>query len=125
MPIPINAVPGEQFFASITVTDLTSKNKVASKHRHSGSSLPTMLYMESEINHFSNEIGEFQFSEQFIDDYFDSDSKLPLIKKIDRDSHFDFLLGIQSWRRFISSDLQKAKTAVNTGSTTTLQKLKI
>ena len=64
-----NTDSDEKFFASITVTDLSSFLEVP-KHKLMPS-LPTMVYLEKEVKQMNGEIDEFQYSNEYLDASFD------------------------------------------------------
>ena len=62
----------EEYFASITVSDLSSYLQVPKAKLMP--SLPAMTYLEKEIKQINGEVDEFQHSSEYIDALFDQSS---------------------------------------------------
>ena len=91
----------EKFFASVVVTDYSSYLKVP-KHKYQPS-LPTMVYLEKEVQHQNEQIDEFPYATEYLDDMFDSTMD-------DQSAHLDLLLAMQQWRRNLLNDIENFKT---------------
>lgn len=84
----------EKFYASIVVTDTSSFLKLP-KYKQMPS-LPAMVYLEKEIK--QEQIDEFRYSDQYVDQFFDVTQNSKDTKA--QDVNLNLLLGIQNWRRY-------------------------
>ena len=66
-----SAPSNETFFASLTVTDISSYLSIPPDKLMP--SLPSMIYLEKEIKNLNGELDEFPWSAEFLDAYNDAD----------------------------------------------------
>ena len=72
--ISTSSSPSEKFLASLTVTDISSFLSIPSHKLQP--SLPSMVYLEKEVMQLNGEVDEFQYSNEYLDGFFDVSQEL-------------------------------------------------
>jgi len=92
----------EVYYASLTVTDLSSYVRVPSaKHPPS---LAAMAYLEKEVMHLNKQVDEFPYANEYLDNLFQTMRQSTPQEMITSSAHVDLLLGAQAWRKFLFDD---------------------
>jgi len=99
---PSATMEEEQFYASVTITDLSSFLEVP-KHKLMPS-LPAMTHLEKDIKQLNGKVCEFDNSADYIDTMFDRTAEPDGSENYE--ANLDMLLGTQQWRKGKLADLE-------------------